>query len=72
MPGPEPHIRHETGKMDFPGDWPGIFIRGDEALEMARQARWLINHPEPHVRIERFLKRMAILLESCQVTEDAE
>jgi hypothetical protein len=25
-------MRAETGAMRFAGDWPGLFIRGDEAL----------------------------------------
>ena len=25
-------MRPETGPMEFEGDWPGVFIRGDNAL----------------------------------------
>lgn len=31
----KPYIRAETGKMSFEGDWPGVFIRGDNALHFA-------------------------------------
>ncbi len=27
--------RPETGPMQFPGDWPGLFIRGDQAFAYA-------------------------------------
>jgi hypothetical protein len=37
-------IRPETGVMQFPDDWPGIFLRGDDALRLAmtfdRLIRW--------------------------------
>lgn len=29
--------RPETGPMQFGDDWPGVFIRGDNALFLARQ-----------------------------------
>jgi hypothetical protein len=34
------NLRPETGPMEFPEDWPGIFIRGDHAVmyKMAIQA----------------------------------
>lgn len=31
--------RPETGAMSFGDDWPGVFIRGDEAHEMEQFAR---------------------------------
>lgn len=27
--------RPETGPMQFPDDWPGIFLRGDDAIPLA-------------------------------------
>ena len=28
-------MRRETGVMQDPGDWPGVFIRGDDAMRYA-------------------------------------
>ena len=30
-----------TGAMQFEGDWPGLFIRGDHALRLLRELREL-------------------------------
>lgn len=39
-----PHAtRAETGPMAFGSDWPGVFIRGDNALAYALSLRELIN-----------------------------
>jgi len=57
-----------TGPMRFRGDWPGIFVRGDEALGMARILHVIVATPglAPHFVI--FLKEIAELLASCEVT----
>ena len=34
--------RTETGRMQFGNDWPGVFIRGDDALSYARNLSVLI------------------------------
>lgn len=34
---PKQANRVETGSVQFGEDWPGVFIRGDEALGMAEQ-----------------------------------
>lgn len=34
--------RAETGRMQFGVDWPGIFIRGDQALGFAGALRSII------------------------------
>lgn len=33
-------MRAETGPMQFPDDWPGVFIRGDEAAGRAGYLEW--------------------------------
>lgn len=33
-------MRAETGPMQFPDDWPGVFIRGDEAMGRAGYLEW--------------------------------
>lgn len=39
---PEQQERVETGTIQFGSDWPGLFIRGDNALYYAYQLRrWL-------------------------------
>lgn len=46
---PPKHERVETGVVEFPDDWPGIFIRGDRALSYAlllRQAAHVIDGQE--------------------------
>jgi hypothetical protein len=35
LPSAEPQVR--TGPVRFGEDWPGIFIRGDEALALAHR-----------------------------------
>jgi hypothetical protein len=37
-----PNGRPETGPMQFGDDWPGIFIRGDNALHYAMVLRQVI------------------------------
>lgn len=46
--------RVETGAVQFGGDWPGLFIRGDDAYMLARHIETLQNwyadlSPEEHV-----------------------
>jgi hypothetical protein len=36
--------RAETGVMQFEDDWPGVFIRGDEALGYSLSLRQIIEH----------------------------
>lgn len=38
--------RAETGQMQFGDDWPGVFIRGDNALYYAMQLETALNAPE--------------------------
>jgi hypothetical protein len=56
--------RIDTGALRFGNDWPGVFIRGDEALEYAKWLRKL-------VVVEEFpdglYAGLARLLESCRV-----
>lgn len=35
--------RLETGVVRVKGDWPGVFIRGDNAFELSLALRELIN-----------------------------
>lgn len=46
--GPKPDgdsPRVETGAVQFGNDWPGLFIRGDQAMLLARNLRKILNNP---------------------------
>jgi len=56
--------RRETGPIQFGDDWPGIFIRGDEALGMAVYLEAFLNGLDFYrTAIERHIK----LLKSCDI-----
>lgn len=63
--------RPETGPMQFEGDWPGIFIRGDEALGIVGLMSILktldINANEFSFR--GLLDRVENILKECAVTK---
>jgi hypothetical protein len=64
--------RVQTGKMQFENDWPGIFIRGDDALNYAAAIRILFaagefRDLEPDGGCRSTLSELAELLESCRV-----
>lgn len=56
--------RPETGPMQFGEDWPGIFIRGDNAAHYA----YCLDNPEQPMS-KAFLKEFAKLLRSSNVNE---
>jgi hypothetical protein len=41
IPFPGSSGQTPTGAMQFQGDWPGLFIRGDSAIDMASKIRHL-------------------------------
>jgi hypothetical protein len=41
IPRPAASPRVETGAVQFGGDWPGLFIRGDDAVFLAESIRQL-------------------------------
>lgn len=41
---PEQSPRVETGILQFGGDWPGVFIRGDQAYFYALHLKGLLDH----------------------------
>jgi len=69
------NYRPETGAMQFGEDWPGIFIRGDEALmgyatmlrRIAAQLDGTAEAEIPADSMAKWLHRFAGLLESCRV-----
>lgn len=68
LPAPPGIARVETGAVQFGDDWPGLFLRGDNALPLMIWIRslceLLANHPDPMVadRLDR-LKAYADLIE---------
>lgn len=58
--------RAETGPMQFGDDWPGVFIRGDQALYLAHILKMHLHHPEADSMITRsVLEGLASTLGSC-------
>ena len=61
--------RPETGPMKFGNDWPGVFIRGDNALHFAMTLRSVVQKmSKDEISWERVvLERLANILVSCSV-----
>lgn len=60
--------RVETGALQFEGDWPGVFIRGDEAIGAAAQIRQVLPLIPAHDDTLRSrLSDLVRTLESCRV-----
>jgi hypothetical protein len=53
LPAPPDLPRVETGAVQFGDDWPGLFVRGDNARSLRdwirRLAGLLADHPNPDV-----------------------
>jgi hypothetical protein len=72
-------MRARTGKIQFENDWPGVFIRGDDALSYARAIHKLLAAGMPHDLSDdemnkwslcrEALLELAELLESCRVAQ---
>jgi hypothetical protein len=71
LPMPEGMARPETGPMQFGDDWPGMFIRGDDAAWMAHSmlaaAQALSDIADGQINAE-YLKVYAEKLRSCRAT----
>jgi hypothetical protein len=70
-------MRCETGVVRFEEDWPGVFIRGDNALhyafELQTALEGLKNGILPHKIILMGLEDLCQLLNSCKASNlDAE
>ena len=63
--------RAETGPMAFDGDWPGLFIRGDNALAFAGHLRAVVHYAKQAGRASALsvacAERLLNHLESCHV-----
>ena len=49
--------RVETGAVQFGDDWPGLFIRGDEAVDVSLQIKAVIDFLTDHVSDEDKVKK---------------
>ena len=72
-PGPEA----ETGALQFPGHWPGVYIQGQKALNLARllkhsNGQWRVTDGRPSIPMSylRQLEELVDLLESCDATKE--
>lgn len=68
LPAASPRV--ETGPVQFGDDWPGAFIRGDNAMYYAMTLREILDDPEiaKHFRPidqQAVLRGLAGVLESC-------
>lgn len=59
--------RPETGPMQFGEDWPGIFIRGDNALADANMLQEVVKHLGDDWIARNIITSMITLLRSCSV-----
>ena len=73
------NTRTETGPLQFPKNWPGVFIRGDDALSYASVLKRLFAKAEEQAKAspDTFeahdwvqLQSLAALLDSCRVASD--
>lgn len=67
--------RVESGPVVFGPDWPGVFIRGDNALGYALNLRGFLKKaalrmPDLDPITQMYLVSLADLLESCRVTDN--
>lgn len=60
LPMPEGMTRMESGPISFGDDWPGMFVRGDEAAELAWVPVFLEKLFEMHPEI-RFSEQIQLL-----------
>jgi hypothetical protein len=67
----------ETGRLQFGSDWPGVFIRGDDALGFALALRSILKSAEDRImqsgatedELAQWsrIQDLAVVLESCRV-----
>lgn len=73
LPAPKDTERVETGPVQFGNDWPGVFIRGDNAI--IGFLPWLAHIHAHHgddmdVFARMHLESLMSLLESCDVRRE--
>lgn len=68
--------RLETGVVQMPDDWPGVFIRGDDAIHLGLQLQRTIARLRASGDIDNAIERATLLglartLMSCNARDDA-
>lgn len=67
---PAEEERVETGPIQFGRDWPGIFLRGDDAGPFGFLLGEYLDDPSPrNLVVREQLRDFARLLRSCEVGE---
>ena len=61
-------MRAESGPMQFGEDWPGLFLRGDDAFGLAMMIKTHLEAPGPITELG--LRAYAAKLESCDVRKN--
>ena len=64
LPSPGPGLRVETGVIQFEGDWPGIFIRGDEALGFAARLTAVLRGDANHDATQQVFELCRLLIKA--------
>lgn len=66
------HKRVETGSLQFGDDWPGVFIRGDNAAYYGMILRQYLEKPEnfKDTITEGIISQLSELLSGCLVTSN--
>jgi len=64
--------RPETGPMQFGDDWPGVFIRGDNAMYMAMMLRAVLDGAKLDPISLAAVEQLHSLLSGCRETPDQE
>jgi hypothetical protein len=60
--------RVETGAIQFGNDWPGVFIRGDNAAAYAMDLRRMLEHiPDECIFTRASIGGLINTLESCRL-----
>lgn len=60
-------VRPETGQMQFGDDWPGVFIRGDNAAHYMLTLRQALSAPDLHPLTRMTLEGLCGLLAGSNV-----
>ena len=63
----KPDYRVDTGPLRFGDDWPGIFIRGDQAGELSCQLKYISTKLDRH--LSKKLLSIAKLLDSSYIPQ---
>lgn len=69
------HRRAETGPMAFGDDWPGVFVRGDNAAYYAMTLKQFLDDPDSlkdNIIMSSVLNGLVSTLSGCIVTPEGD